>query len=179
MTIGTSALAVSYVPNSSEPKESSIASENTIILNDSALIEKSEKMFPDSVKPEAIGVTLKNKKLVGQFYYGDNPFLVDSVKGPMATGPKIVFEETASGGVNSEYGVGAGDIETSFGIDINYEETVTRTYQFDPIPKNKFLTYMAYVNYSVYEFDIYSWGSYVGEGTYWIPVGIVIEHDLT
>ncbi len=32
--------------------------------------------------------------------------------------------------------------------------------------------------YNVYDFEVYTLGSYTGTSSYWVPVGIVVEHDL-
>ena len=69
-------------------------------------------------------------------------------------------------------------ISASFGVDFSYSEKVTRSYQFDPIPARKWLVYRCYVNYNVYEFDVYSGSQYLGISKYWTPVGIVVEHEL-
>ena len=64
----------------------------------------------------------------------------------------------------------------SFGVNFSEEVEVIREYQFDPIPYGKFLTYEAYVNYNVYEFEVYDGNTYVGKSKYWTPVGIVVTH---
>ena len=149
-------------------------------MNDPALIQKADATIQEDVQIIAarLGLTLKNRTNTGQFYYGDDPFLADSIQGPMSTGPKLDFETTAKAGFNGDCGVTKGMITASFGVDFSYSEKVTRSYQFDPIPARKWLVYRCYVNYNVYEFDVYSGSQYLGTSKYWTPVGIVVEHEL-
>jgi len=164
----------------SAPSSPSVNSGNVTILNDPALIQKADATIQEDVQINAarFGLTLKNRTTAGQFHYGDDPFLADSIQGPMSTGPKLDFETTAKAGFNGDCGVTKGMISASFGVDFSYSEKVTRSYQFDPIPARKWLVYRCYVNYNVYEFDVYSGSQYLGISKYWTPVGIVVEHEL-
>lgn len=65
----------------------------TVVLNDETLIEKADQFVEtnDEIACYA-GLTISNRKLVGQRYYSDEPFLVDSINGPLATGPTLTFE---------------------------------------------------------------------------------------
>lgn len=85
---------------------------------------------------------------------------------------------TAKVGANLDLGVSESNIEASFGVDFEESYSLERVYQFDPIPNGKWLTYKAYTNYNVYDFEVYNLGTYVGTSCYWIPVGIVVEHNL-
>lgn len=38
----------------------------------------------------------------------------------------------------------------------------------------KILSYQAFVNYNVYEFEVYDLGNYQGISNYWTPVGVVV-----
>ena len=116
-------------------------------MNDPALIQKADATIQEDVQIIAarLGLTLKNRTNTGQFYYGDDPFLADSIQGPMSTGPKLDFETTAKAGFNGDCGVTKGMITASFGVDFSYSEKVTRSYQFDPIPARKWLVYRCYV----------------------------------
>lgn len=155
--------------------------DNVLILNDPALLEKADTVMDSAVNNAAqrgLFITLKNRELTGQFYYGDSPFLVDSVEGPMAEGPRITFTTTSKIGANLDLGVSEANIEASFGVNFEESYSLERAYQFDPIPNGKWLTYKAYTNYNVYDFEVYNMGEYVGISSYWVPVGIVVEHDL-
>ena len=184
MGMSTSVFAEESIQESSSPSTISKNTSNTIVLNDEGLIDELEnfKSFESDIQAR-FGIELKNSELRGQYYYGDTPFLVDSIEGPMSVGPVIEFEDSVSGGVNTSAGVSVGvdssNVEASFGVDVSATKTVTKTYTFDPIPSGKWLTYEAYVNYSVYDYDIYLWGEYKGTGAYWIPVGIVVKQDLS
>lgn len=160
------------------PNEHSVNTNTTMVMNDPALIAKYEEDFAAMSEQAArLGLTLKNRTLVGQRYYTDSPFLVDSIQGPMSKGPELEFETKATAGFNGECGVTKGIIEASFGVDFSYEETVTRTFPFDPIPAGKTLTYKCYVNYNLYEFDVYNGSKKLGTSNYWTPVGIVVHHS--
>lgn len=97
----------------------------------------------------------------------------------MSTGPIIVFKTESSVGASLDLGVSKGNIEASFGVDFSKNYSLERTYQFNPIPAGKWLTYKAYTNYNVYDFDVYYLGIHLGTSSYWVPVGIVVEHYLT
>lgn len=162
----------------SAPDTTAVSNENVIVLNDPALLDKSDAITSSPGEAQWGGLTLMNRKLIGQRYYSDSPFLVDSIEGPMGTGPQIEFETKETAGFNGECGVSMGDIEASFSVDFSREQTVRRTYQFDRIPAGKYLTYEAFVNYNVYEFDVYDGYTYLGKSQYWTPVGIVVNHDV-
>lgn len=154
---------------------------SVLVLNDPVLLEKADTVMAFAVNEAAaqgLFITLKNRSLRGQYYYGDDPFLVDSVEGPMAEGPRITFTTTAKVGANLDLGVSESNIEASFGVDFEESYSLERVYQFDPIPSGRWLTYKAYTNYNVYDFEVYSMGTYKGTSSYWVPVGIVVEHDL-
>lgn len=156
--------------------------DNVLVLNDPALLAKADTVVESAVNNAAargLFITLKNRTLRGQYFYGDVPFLVDSVEGPMATGPKITFKTEATIGANLNLGVSESNIEASFGVSFKEVYSLERVYQFDPIPNGKWLNYKAYTNYSVYDFEVYDFGNYVGTSSYWVPVGIVVEHNLT
>lgn len=155
---------------------------NLIILNDSELLAKADTAVEAMVGEAAtygFFISLKNRQLRGQYYYGDVPFLVDSVKGPMAVGPKITFKTKTTANAKLDFGITKDEIKAHFGVSFTKEEELERVYQFDPIPVGKYLTYKAYVNYSVYDFEVYSLGIYQGMSCYWVPVGIVVEHNLS
>lgn len=176
--LGTTAFAAEAPEMRTQaPNVKTVESENVTVLNDPALIAKNEEL-PDAV-PALFGLTLKNRVRVGEGYYMDEPFLVDNIQGPMQTGPEIEFESKSTAGFNGECGVSKGDIKAAFGVNFSHEETVTRTYKFDPIPAGKRLVYEAYVNYTIYEFEVYSGSIYLGKSQYWVPVGIVVRHHLS
>lgn len=154
---------------------------NVLVLNDPVLLEKADTVMASAINEAAargLFITLKNRTLRGQYHYGEDPFLVDSVEGPMKEGPRITFTTTAKVGANLDLGVSESNIEASFGVDFEESYSLERVYQFDPIPNGKWLTYKAYTNYNVYDFEVYNLGTYVGTSCYWIPVGIVVEHNL-
>lgn len=155
--------------------------DNVIVLNDPILLAQADAVVASVVNEAAtrgVFVTLTNRTLRGQYYYLDEPFLVDSVEGPMSEGPRITFTTEATVGANLNLGVTEANIEASFGVNFERIYTLERVYQFDPIPNGKWLTYKAYTNYNVYDFEVHTLGVYVGTSSYWVPVGIVVEHDL-
>lgn len=177
LSVSASAFAAEITP---APSSYSVNSSTVTVLNDPILIERAEATIPEDIQAAAarLGLTLKNRESIGQRYYDDQPFLADSIQGPMSKGPVLTFETTASAGFNGECGVTKGLISATFGVDFSVSETVTRTYTFDPIPKGKWLKYKCYVNYNVYEFEVYSGSVYIGTSKYWTPVGMVVEHEL-
>lgn len=40
-----------------------------------------------------MGLTLEDRTYLGEYYYGDEPFLADAYQGPMSTGPKLELTE--------------------------------------------------------------------------------------
>lgn len=161
------------------PTAISVNTDTVTIINDPELLAKAnEEVEEAEVTAANSNLTLKNKVLVGQRYYSDSPFLADSIRGPMSVGPTLTLSTKATAGYNGECGVSADLITAKFGVNFSYEETVTRTFTFDPIPKNKTLTYRCYVNYNVYQFDVYNGSEKVGTSQYWTPVGIVVTQSI-
>lgn len=161
------------------PEGKTIKSVKITVLNDPALLKKASDIPFQTQSPlSAAALTLSNRVYAGNFYYNDQPFLSDSIEGPMATGPNLKFEHKTTAGFSGELGVEASVITASFGVNFSEEITVTRTYQFDPIPAGDWLIYSAYVNYAVYRFDVYSGSTYLGTSSYWTPVGIVITQEI-
>lgn len=177
LSVSASSLAAEITP---APSSHSTNSATSVNLIDPVLFQKAEAAFQENIQERAalFGLTLKNRDLIGQRFYSDEPFLVDSIEGPMSIGPDLTFETTAKAGADGELGVSKGLISATFGVDFSVTETVTRHYVFDPIPAGKFLVYKCYVLYNVYEFEVYSGSEYLGTGKYWTPVGIHLEHDL-
>lgn len=121
---------------------------------------------------------LTNLVLEGNFHYGDRPFLVDTIYGPMSTGPKITFYNEAKSGYSGTLGVEAWMITANFGVNFSTVHSITREFQFDAIPSGKKLTYKAFTNYNKYRFYVYNGSNYYGISHYWTPVGIVIKQSL-
>jgi len=185
MLISASAASIDIIDDAPavmvETPETSSDANELLVLNDQELLAQAETVVESLVEEAAtrgLFITLSNRKLMGQFYYGDSPFLVDSVKGPMATGPKVTFTTSSKIGANLDLGVSKSNIEASFGVDFEKSYELERVYQFDPIPSGKWLTYKAYTNYNKYQFDVYLLGTYQGQSRYWVPIGIVVENSV-
>lgn len=136
------------------------------------------KVIVESENNSKSSLILTGLVLEGQFYYGDNPYLVDTIYGPMSTGPKITFYNESKSQYNGEFGVEAWMITAKFGVNFSTVHSLTRDLQFDPIPAGKRLTYKAYTNYNKYKFYVYNGSAYYGISRYWTPVGIVVHQNL-
>lgn len=187
LVIFTLLIPVNAAPSQAEletaPDMPSIVSENIIVINDPELVAQAENpIVPSSIDPDPVdgrsGYVLKNRTLLGQYYYGDQPFLADKVKGPMDEGPELEISTKATAGYNIGFGLSSSLISSTFGVNFSYEYSLTRIFKFNSIPAGRTLEYRAFVNYSVYQYDIYSGGVKQGTGKYWVPVGIVIDQNL-
>ena len=177
--MSTTVMASEEVKPYAAPSEVAGSNESFIVSNDPELLAQNQRIFDEvEVKAARAGLTLKNRVLTGQYFYGDQPFLVDSIEGPMKEGPVLTLEGSSKRGFSGECGVGAADIELSFGVDFEETITVTRRFQFHPIPARKVLTYRPFINQNVYEFDVYRGSTYLGTSKYWAPVGIVVQQEI-
>jgi len=165
------------------PEGKSLESVKVTVTNDPDLINQANTSYQSNMSARqgllAKGViTLDNRVYKGTRYYSDQPYLSDTIQGPMSTGPKIQFDTSTTAGFNGSCGVTSSMITASFGVNFSKTITVTRTYQFNPIPVGKYLRYSAFVNYAVYDFTVYSDQIKQGTSTYWTPVGIVVTQEL-
>lgn len=160
------------------PEGKTLESLKITVVNDPTLVANANTM---AVQPESTNglVTLENNVFSHYAYYGDQPFVVDQCYGPLATGPKITLTTSETAGYDGSLGVTAADITASFGVNFSTSWNLSREIQFDPVPAGKVLQYSAFVNYSVYNYDvIFGGGTLLGTGSYWVPIGIVITQVL-
>ena len=167
------------------PETNPQRNDNVVVLNDPELLQMFESTGallstdPDpepGPNPHQPEITLTNRVLVGERYYGDQPFIVDSLQGPLVK-PSFELVTSSTCGWNADVSISKSLISATFGVNFSKEYSLKRTITFGDVAAGETLIYRAYVNYCVYQYDILTDGVKTGTGRYWTPVGIVVTQS--